>query len=204
MNKVLAYDAETNGLPVWQKPSGLPCQPHIVQLAAILADLETGKVFSDFNVIIQPDGWEIPDEAIDVHGITWEMAMDVGMSESLAVEMLLDLAKTADLNSGIKRVSYNRTFDQRIVRIALKRFYNEEIQDAAWAEKENHDCAMLMANKAIGGKNKLEAAYKYYFGKDLVGAHNAGVDAKACLDVYRLLMNYSVDGCTSERAATAL
>lgn len=43
MNAALFYDNETNGLPLFKEPSNHPGQPHIVQLAAVLVDLDTGK-----------------------------------------------------------------------------------------------------------------------------------------------------------------
>ncbi len=91
MNRVVFYDTETTGLPLFKQPSEHPDQPHIVQLGACLVDIDTRKVLSTIDVMCKPDGWLIPDEVAAIHGITTEMAGDLGVPESLAVEMLLDL-----------------------------------------------------------------------------------------------------------------
>lgn len=186
MNLVCAYDTETTGLPDWKNPSDSHHQPHIVQLAAILADEDTGKVISSLDLIIQPDGWEIPQEVTDIHGITNEMANEVGVNEADAVALFLQLV------GGAKRIAHNKTFDQRIIRIATKRYFPENVQEQ-WALKENHDCTMMMAKPIMqmepkgryGYKSpKLSEAYLYFMGTELQDAHSAMADARACLDIY--------------------
>jgi DNA polymerase III subunit epsilon len=187
MNKILAYDTETTSMPEWKIPSGDPKQPHIVQLAAILKDADTGIEISSMDVIIKPEGgWESCPEALENHGITTEMAMDVGVPESLAVEMLYEM------QAGAERVAYNRTFDQRIIRIAMKRFFEEDDTEE-WARKDNHPCAMLLSRPIMAAdpsglyKNvnqKLAVAFKYFTGKELINAHSAKADAEACMDIY--------------------
>ena len=177
MKPVIFYDTETTGLPNWSAPSDDESQPHLVQLGAIVRDADTGKVIHKLDVIIKPDGWVIPEEVTAIHGITTEYALQVGVSEETAIKLFLEM--TGDFD----RCAYNKTFDQRIIRIALKRYFPEE-QDK-WAEKENHHCAMRMAQKVLGGKNpKLVDAYKHFTGKDLENAHTAMADAEACMEVY--------------------
>nr|WP_299241463.1 hypothetical protein [uncultured Halomonas sp.] len=38
MTPILFFDTETTGLPDWKVPSDSEHQPHLVQLAAVLAD----------------------------------------------------------------------------------------------------------------------------------------------------------------------
>jgi DNA polymerase-3 subunit epsilon len=178
MNILFGYDTETTGLPVWKEPSGSVNQPHLVQLAAVLTDAVTQEVIASMDVIIKPDGWVIPDEVAAIHGITTEKALAVGIPEKLALEMFIAMRADAE------RVAYNKTFDQRIIRIAAKRYLDESAQEK-WAIKEDHHCAMRLTQKDIGGKQgKLIDAYKHYTGKDLVDAHSAMADTKACMDVY--------------------
>lgn len=178
MKTLFSYDTETTGLPNWKIPSDDPSQPHIVQLGGILVDADTRKEIASLNVIIKPDGWEIPEEVSAIHGITTEYALEVGVPEQQALEMMLSLRADAE------RIAYNKTFDQRIVRIAAKRFLNEEAMDK-WAVKEDHHCSMRMAQSVMGGKNpKLIDAYKHFTGRDLIDAHSAMADAKASLEVY--------------------
>lgn len=178
MKAVLFFDTETTGLPDWKKPSGSEGQPHLVQLAAILANLETREVIATLDVIIKPEGFEISKEMSDIHGITNEHALKVGIPEKLAFEMFIAMC------GDHKRVCFNRTFDQRIIRIAAKRFASEEVQNK-WAEKDDFECAMMGTQKIIGGKwPKLAEAYKYFTDKELVNAHSALADTQGCMEVY--------------------
>lgn len=91
MNTALFYDTETTGLPLFKEPSEHPDQPHIVQLAAILVDLDTRREIASMDVIVRPDGWTIPDDVAAIHGITTGHAMQVGVPEKLAVRMFMSL-----------------------------------------------------------------------------------------------------------------
>lgn len=184
MNTVLFYDTETTGLPVWSTPSGDDSQPHIVQLGAILCDADTREVIERMDVIIKPDGWVIPDDVAEIHGITTEIALEKGIPEKEALEMFLKIRGDSP------RVAHNRTFDQRIIRIACKRFADKE-QTEKWAQKDDHECTMLASKKVMkmpgkrGFKNpKLEEAYEFFTGNALENAHSAMPDAEACMNIY--------------------
>lgn len=185
MTPILFYDTETTGLPDWKSPSDSLEQPHIVQLAAILADQDTQKIISSMDVIVRPEGWEISEEMTAIHGISHEQAVKVGVPEDLALHMFLKLW------NGSLRAAHNKTFDQRIIRIAIKRYAESELIQENWAEKDNHFCTMRAAQGVIGGKQpKLSEAYEHFTGNVLEGAHNAMVDTMACMEVY-----WSIMGC---------
>lgn len=192
MKPIVFYDTETTGLPLWNEPSESEGQPHIVQLAAILADQETRTIIGSLDFVVRPDGWAIPDEMTEIHGISNDVAQKVGVSEKDGTALFLDFCKD------FPRVAHNKTFDQRIVRIALKRFgFTQEAIDQ-WAEKDNHYCTKRMATPIMKmepkGKYgfkppKLVEAYKHFFGEELVGAHTALADARACMMVYWKLID---------------
>jgi DNA polymerase-3 subunit epsilon len=191
MNRILFYDTETSGLPDWKSPSESENQPHIVQLGAILADAETREIISTMDVIIKPNGWVIPEEVSQVHGITTEKAIEVGIDEKEALETFLLMW------DGCYRAAHNKTFDQRIIRIALKRFGTDE-QCEAWANKDDHYCTMQAAKPVMqmGPKGrygykppKLSEACEYFTGKPLENAHTAMADARACMEVYWALQD---------------
>jgi DNA polymerase-3 subunit epsilon len=93
------------------------------------------------------------------------------------VDMLMAMCE------GRKRVAFNTTFDNRIIRIATKRFFPEEIQDA-WKAGE-YECAMILHKKTVGGKQpKLVDAYRHWTGNELADAHNAMADTLAAMEVY--------------------
>ena len=182
MSVVLVFDTETTGLPLWKEPDTHAEQPHLVQVAALLVDTDTKKTLSSLNVLVRPLNWTIPAEATAIHGITQQQALDLGVPEFMAVEMLTNLCR------GRVRVAHNESFDARIIRIATLRYEDEDAADI-W-DSYKGECTMAMARKVIGGKNpKLSEAYKHFTGQDLVGAHSAIVDAQACKAIYLEMLN---------------
>lgn len=193
MGLILGFDTETTGLPVWKEPSDHESQPHLVQVAAVLCDENTGDVVEEMNVIIKPDGWIIPQEVIDIHGITEEMAAEKGIPEQEALQMFIDLWRKCDL-----RVAHNTTFDNRLIRIALKRYLTDLVADEVWKDKAAYYCTMTNARKIMkglpeAGNGSLAASYKFFTGKELEGAHDAMVDTKACLEIYFAIKNGDYD-----------
>lgn len=163
--------------------------PPLVQIAAELVDSESEKVIDSMDVIIRPDGWEIPEETIELHGITEKIASVQGIPEKEAVRMLLDMHKKASL-----RVAHNKTFDDRMIRIAMKRYYDdldsEEPQPSdIWKAGEGF-CTMYKTRKVLGLKKipTLAEAYEALTGANLENAHNAMADTKACRAIYFALM----------------
>lgn len=191
MNRVVFYDTETTGLPLFKQPSEHPDQPHIVQLGACLVDIDTRKVLSTIDVMCKPDGWLIPDEVAAIHGITTEMAGDLGVPESLAVEMLLDLVGERT------RIGHNEPFDARVVRIACMRHF-EPSQADAWKDGDA-ECTALLATPILkipptdrmksAGFTKfktanLREAVLHFTGKPLENAHSALADVHGCMSVW--------------------
>lgn len=203
--KILAFDTETTGIPDWNQPSEAPQQPHLVEIAALLYDSTTEV--DRFHTIIRPDGWEIPEEVSKIHGITTERALDEGIPEPEAVARFLAMHALADL-----RVAHNEAFDQRILRIALKRYGNgasgwdmltQEERDAiadafkaAPAYCTSNKAKLLMklppTEKMLASPRfrnsykqpNLQEAHQHFLGRTFDGAHNALADAEACARVY--------------------
>lgn len=189
MSLALFYDTETTGLPDWKSPSESHDQPHIVQLAAELVDTETREVICSMDVIVKPDGWTIPDDIAEIHGITTERATEVGIPERDAIAMLLELKAKANL-----RVAHNRMFDDRIIRIGLKRFFDKKDSEEAdtqpsdyWKEGEAYCTAQGSRKMCSLPKNKIPTlgeAHQILVGTELEKAHNAMSDTRGCKAVY--------------------
>lgn len=193
----LFYDTETTGLPLFSEPSEDPRQPHIVQLAAVLANLETGEELSSMDVLVKPEGWTIPEEVVAIHGITTEKALDAGIREVDAITMLLDLHERARL-----RIGHNEPFDARIVRIALLRHFTEPTDADRWKDAPAACTQRLstpilklpptekMRAKGMRGNKSanLREAYLHFTGQPLDGAHSAMADARGCMAVYLAIM----------------
>lgn len=191
MKPALFFDTETSGLPLFDQPSEHQDQPHIVQLGARLVDIDSRRAISTLDVVIRPDGWTIPDEVAAVHGITTEHAIAVGVSESMALGMLLELWSRAEF-----RVAHNEQFDARIVRIALHRFDEAELD--AW-KAGAAECTARLATPIMklpptermrqAGRNhpktpNLGEAFRFFTGREHEGAHSALVDVDACMAVW--------------------
>lgn len=204
MKPAFFYDTETTGLPLFSEPSEDPRQPHIVQLGAVLVDLDTREQIASLDVIIRPDGWTIPDDVAAVHGITTERALAVGIPESLAVEMFMALHAVAGT-----RIAHNESFDARILRIALMRFDTVEVADA-WkagmaectARLATPICALPPTErmKAVGRHHhktpNLGEAYRHFTGAELQNAHSAMADVQACIEVF-----FAIQDMQKEKAA---
>lgn len=174
---ILIYDTETTGLPRWNDPSEDPRQPHIVQLAAVLVDRQNGEI-DRMNVIVRPDGWRIPDDVIEIHGITNERAKEEGIAEFDAVQRLLEMSARAEMRCG-----HNVSFDDRILRIALHRYFSPEEADR-WRDSCPAICTMKSATGIISSKwPKLGEIYSHFFARELAGAHQAMTDVEGCREV---------------------
>jgi DNA polymerase-3 subunit epsilon len=202
----LFYDTETTGLPLFSEPSEDPRQPHIVQLAACLVDLDTRQTIASMDVIVQPRGWEIPDDVAAIHGITTERASEVGIPESIAVSMFIELYRFRT------RIAHNEAFDARILQIALLR----HAIDAALPDTWKGGAAictqalstpilrlpptqkMIAAGRLHHKSANLREAYRHFTGNELAGAHNAMVDVQACMAVYFAILDQT------RRAAAAV
>lgn len=198
MSLINFFDTETTGLPAYSTPSGDPCQPHLVDIAALLYN-QDGELVDSFETIIRPDGWIIPDEVAAIHGITTEMAMDLGIPEAEALDGFMAIHERASL-----RVAHNCSFDDRILRIALMRYRGEEAANTfkagpsfCTARTTKPICQLPPTEKmkATNFRNSfktpnLTEALLHFTGEELAGGHRARVDTEACARIYFALQKH--------------
>lgn len=193
---ILCYDSETSDMVRWNDPSEHPRQPHLVELAGILATRE--GVIDRFHRKVAVDGWTIAPEAAKAHGITTEMALaDHDRTlEAEAVVSFIEFWKRARV-----RVAHNESFDARVVRIACKRFLPAMADEwkagraKCTANLSEGICKLPPTQRMIDAgrghqfkRPKLEEAYRALVGEEIPrvdGVHGALVDAEACLKIYR-------------------
>lgn len=196
---ILFFDTETTGLPNFNERARHPSQPHIVQLAAILTD-DDGKEMESHYAIVKPDHWTIPKEASDIHGITDEIAKEYGISEHRVAALLLAMMWKAS-----PTVAHNHQFDKFIARIAMRRYdLMTDADDERWKAMPRV-CTMLEMTDICAipgkfGKSKwpnLREAYKHATGKQLVDAHDALADVRACKEIYFWLKSQAPAGVLS-------
>lgn len=194
MNTILFWDTETTGLPLFHEPSEDPRQPHIVQFAAAVVDIDRWVALTSVDLIAKPEGWEIPDDVASIHGITTDRAHALGVPERDIVALLLSIG------AGRTHVAHNSPFDERIARIALKRFFSDEEAEAF--KGRTFECTQRMATpimnlpptpKMVAARRRgpksanLREAYQFFTGKPLQNAHSAMADVRGCVAVYRAI-----------------
>lgn len=187
---ILFFDTETTGLHDFKMPPDHDCQPHLVQLGALLTDND-GEAINSVSLIVNP-GAPIPRQASDVHGITDDRAKAFGVSPNVAAPLFSQLLRLADTV-----VAHNLKYDVAIMRTAWSRNGNAGL-DAALSGKTlvcTAETAAPVVNlpptermKAAGFNKpktpKLEECMSYFFNEGLDGAHDALVDVTACKRVY--------------------
>lgn len=177
----LFFDTETTGLPKsFRAPStDIDNWPRLVQLSWILADEH--KELSRADLIIKPDGFEIPEAASNVHGITTEMALKNGISAKNAVYYFLGAAKCANVLIG-----HNVSFDTNVVGAELVRAYGKDYIYGIPTQDTMKSSIDLCAIPGVRGFKypKLIELYRKLFGHDFEDAHNSMADISATYECY--------------------
>lgn len=181
------FDTETTGLP---KNNGYarPAEDletwgtaRLVQLSWIVDRDEELLGYGD--LIIRPDGFEIPEEASKVHGITTERALREGVSCKAAVYFFLGAARLAD-----ELVGHNVEFDEHVVGSELVRHWGKNyIQGMKHVDTmKDGDVINWCAIPGARGYKwpRLIELYTKLFGKEFDGAHNSMMDIKATRDCF--------------------
>lgn len=190
---ILFFDTETTGLPDLRQPMNHPCQPHLVQLACLLTE-DDGTERASVNLIVNP-GIPIPPGAAAVHGITDDIADRAGIPPQIATSIWHRLAERADLI-----VAHNIKFDIALIEAAWARHVASGLPEMDRRHgSRGRFCTMDAATPLVNlpptermvaaGFNKpkppkLEECIRYFFKEELVGAHDALVDVRACARLF--------------------
>ena len=156
---ICIFDLESTGIDI--------AQDRIVDICILRREPDgTETVFSS---LVNP-GIAIPPEVSAIHHITDDMVKDQPRLSDLAPK-IFEMFKNADL-SGFNAAK----FDIPLLTAEFKRFGSE------WPEpgKRVVDSFKIFAQKE---KRDLTAAYKFYCGKDLTGAHRAEADVRATAEI---------------------
>jgi DNA polymerase-3 subunit epsilon len=195
IRNVLVFDTETTGRANFGLPGSHPSQPLPVQLGVLMYHVPEGTPFTfedarevhRVNLIIdQPK--EIAEGAQAVHGISAELAQQVGVSLETAMFVFDDMASKADL-----LVCHNFKFDIRVMEQTYVQCGHHAALWQTIASKSSF-CTMQAATpvlklpKASGHKGnkwpKLEECIDVFFGEKIDGAHDALVDVEATARVF--------------------
>lgn len=176
----LIFDTETTGIPHNKTApiTDLENWPRLVQLAWQLHD-QSGKLLSQHSYIIQPDGFDIPFKAEQVHGISTSRAQKEGIPlEKVLSTFIIDLEKTKLL------VGHNIEFD---INIIGAEYIRQKLQPDYFLGLERLDTGIASTEYCqlkggIGGRLKmprLNELHQKLFGKDIEDAHDAAYDVDA-------------------------
>ena len=170
----LFFDTETTGLPRnWKAPvTDIENWPRLVQLA-YLAYNANGEIIEKGDFIIKPEGYTIPTESSQIHGISTEKAMQEGHFIKEVLKSFQDL-----VNNSEYLVAHNMSFDEKIVG---SEFLRNNFQNTITAKKKI--CTMISTTNfcRISGPYgfkwpKLSELHFKLFNTRFEEAHNAFVD----------------------------
>lgn len=181
--RVLCFDTETTGLPIWKEPSDHPDQPHVVDLAISLFD--DGVEVERFDAILACPV-PIPPELSELHGITNEICDLEGIPKSVAIERFMGMVSGSDLIIG-----HNVSFDLRMMRIEAARAtgmkWDNPLPIFCTMRKSTNICRILSEKPRHEQDWKwprLSEAVRALFGEELPDAHRARPDCDAAARIY--------------------
>ena len=178
---ITVFDTETTGFPSKGETS-IEEQPYVVQLAATqfydrrpVAHL---SAIFDYGIII-------PDKPASIHGITTEIAAEIGVDPLNTLKQFQDMVLYSD-----RLVAHNAGFDSRLLEITCER---HDLQELDSLMKGTETICTMMSSMDVcaipnrWGNNKwpnLQEAHMFFTGESFEGAHDAMVDTVACARVY--------------------
>ncbi len=182
-NLILFFDTETTGVK--------QNSDRIVQIAWILADHD-GNIEEKSEHIIKPEGYSIPQQATNIHGISTAFAIDKGRYVKDVLEEFSDAVDQANII-----VAHNLAFDFNIVRTAYKYAEMEFPLDGKiqidTMRASTQWCRLPKTNGRSGFKYpSLQELHYRLFGKSFDAAHSALADTKACMRCYYELAELEV------------
>ncbi|MEX2513928.1 MAG: DNA polymerase III subunit alpha [Cyclobacteriaceae bacterium] len=175
----IIFDTETTGLPRdYNAPiTDLDNWPRLVQLAWQLHNGK-GKLLSQNNFIVKPDGFTIPYNAEKIHGISTQRALKEGHElEEVLQAFELDVIKAQYL------VGHNIDFDIKVVGAAfLRKQIESQLLRKASLDTKDLSTEYCAIPGGKGGKFKwptLLELHKKLFGNGFGDAHDAAYDVDA-------------------------
>lgn len=200
------WDSETTGLfdKKWTKADRR--QPHIVQLACLITDVQ-GNELIEFDKLIRPDGYtEIPAEAFNAHGISFERAMDEGLPRKQVLEEFIELCRKCEF-----MVAHNMWYDLHLLDVACIREFQgtstvirkckQFCSMKAWTPIVKCPPTEKMKKWGFGPyKNaSLTEVHEYLFGVGFDKAHDALNDVRAMKKCFFNLPNRPMPTASSGR-----
>lgn len=201
---LLTLDTETSGRANFALPPEHRSQPRLVQFGALLVDVDR-KPVAEVDLLVRPEGYEIPAEATAVHGITTATALQYGLMMATVLKLFLTLARRAELT-----VVYNLDYDWLVLEGEFVRL--GDARALADFRAIRAVCAMKAATDVckIPGKRggykwpTLMEAHEKLCGVKFEGAHGALADSQAASRVWWALPDDIRIAVIAKASATAI
>lgn len=165
-NNIVAFDLETTGLNTQTD--------HIIQIGLVKFNKSTYDELGHIMFYIKPEtDFSIDPYAQEKHGISKDFVIENGVLLRDVWDEISEFIEDCDI------LSYNgNSFDVPMLYNNLKR-YNLEFD---FVSRKYYD-SMIVERKRI--QYKLSETYKRYTGKELEDAHDAIVDVRATIQVFK-------------------
>lgn len=176
----LIFDTETTGLPKrWDAPlTDSDNWPRCIQIAWQLHDA-SGHCLDQQAFLIQPEGFTIPYESEQVHGISTALAVTQGVNLQQVLESF-----SAAVSQATYLVGHNVNFDRNIMGAEFHRLLGRDpLADCSFIDTCTEETARICELPGgRGGKFKLPTLselYFFLFQDTFEEAHNATADVEA-------------------------
>lgn len=180
--KIFVFDTETTWF-INKKELNLDKQPHIIQFAWILWDIDDNSEYKEIeriNILINPL-IPIPYDSSQIHHI---YDVDVKNSPTFpeVVNKILHYINTPDIIIG-----HNIEFDEEMLKLELKRLWKEfeyKPKQILCTMKNSVDICKIEWNGNRYKYPKLWELHKHLFWEYFIGAHDAIVDVEATVKCF--------------------
>jgi DNA polymerase III epsilon subunit-like protein len=190
----IVFDTETTGLPVqtqWRSfydPKDLSKydSARVVSISWILVDDDMKEVAA-YDYLVQPDGYTIPQESINIHGITNERAKAEGVAMKEVLNKFAESLTTACEKGPLTLVAHNIKFDVNVMKAECYRYDRNDI--ALTITQARRYCTMFEGKNLLKMKRnpKLSALYTALYNEDITNAHDAKYDTLHCYKCFTAL-----------------
>lgn len=159
----------------------------------------TGRELSAVERIVKPDGFTIPTEAANIHGITTEMARNSGIR---LVEALVEFAAALEQSKTV--IAHNVDYDRPVLEAEFIRAgMNCSLGSKQLICTKDSSTAYCALPGRYGYKwPTLDELHRKLFDAPMGAAHNALVDVRACMKCFYELEERGVISSGSSYSAS--
>lgn len=180
--RALVFDVETTGLPK-NRTVKLNLQPEIIEFAAFMVNLKTGKVLKKYQTLIKPSKLLSDTPAFgekktitQITGITNEMLANAPSFKDVSKDIFTMIQKAP------VAIAHNLSFDAEMLDIEAERLKYE----LKWPRKI---CTVEATIAMKGFRLNLTKLHLELFGEPFEGAHRAQGDVEAltkcCIELFK-------------------